>query len=174
MSWINNQVSLGEPLLLAPQPRSVNLTPYIDGVSRRGLGVVPGMDSAPQIPPLAIGGFLIGGGLIVGGVFVKGPGGVVMSIVGGISAGFSLITTLMSLMGSSKPSTPTSMAPMPPSRPAPVQQASRTQQLQQYAAALAPGAVDILSKLIPGLKPGTAPATPAPAPAPTGQIITSL
>ena len=164
MSWINNQVKLGEPLMVHRQPQHVNLTPMLYGFSR--LGIVPGMGGGPQVSPLAIGGFVIGGGLVVGGIFVKGPGGVVMSVVGGIAAGFSLITTLLGMMGPSVSSVPSSESSFPsiPSRPSPPVKVSRTQQIEQFAQALAPTALPIFKNLF---KSGSSSSTPAPAPTST-------
>jgi hypothetical protein len=162
MSWINSQVRLGEPLL-HPQPRFTDLTPMLYGASARRLGIVPGVGSSPpaMVEPIEVIGLVGGGGLAIGGIFVKGKGGVVMTVVGGLGAGISLILVLMRMMsGSGGPAAAKSFPPpAPQARPA--APTSRSQQIQQFATALAPGAVDILKNLLSPSKPSAPASTPA-------------
>jgi hypothetical protein len=171
MSWINSQVRLGDPLM-HPQPRFTDLTPMLYGAGARHLGLVPGVGTPPpaMVEPIEVVGLVGGGGLAVGGIFVKGPAGIAMTVVGGLGAGVSLILVLMRMMsGSGGPAAARSFPPpSPQARPA--APASRSQQIQQFATALAPGAVDILKNLLSPPKPSA----PAPTPASAFNPVTSL
>jgi hypothetical protein len=98
---------------------------------------------------------LVGGtGLAIGGVFVKGPGGTVMIVLGGLSVGASFIVLLMRMMsqmmggGGQKAQSAVQTFPPPPPQAPPKPPLSRSQNIQQYASALAPTALSILKNLI--------------------------
>lgn len=153
MGLVNSQVRLGSAV-------SIHNRDSFRHFNRKGLGQVPGMDQPPSMSVSAYeaGGFAVGTGLVIGGIFVKGPGGTIMSVFGGMVAGVSLISVLLGLLTSQLSAAQKatqdaqriqqqqSFAPPPP--PAPPPRMSRSQTAAAYGAAIGPAALSILSKLI--------------------------
>ena len=154
MGLVNARVRLGDPVVYNRD--------CFRHVSRRGLGQVPGMSGTPTAPinPLEIGGFAIGTGLIIGGVLVKGPGGTVMLVSGGVAAGFSVLSIMFRMLSKSMSSAFEAQAAqnelvssaggqraVVPPPPAPPPRMTRTQTVAAYSAAIAPAAAAIFQGL---------------------------
>ena len=147
MGLVNDQVRMGDAI-------SIYNKDCFPRIYRDGLGQVPGISTPTlQVSPLQIGAFAIGSGLIVGGIFVPGPGGTLMSVVGGVTAGFSILTILMGMLSASMSAQQHSQAaqtqqaaaiPPPPRPPPPM---SRGQTIAAYGSAIGPAAASILTNL---------------------------
>jgi hypothetical protein len=101
-------------------------------------------------------GLLVGGGLLIAGTQVKGKGGMVMMILGGLAAlagaGSAAYRAVAQPQGAIVP------LPVPPTI-APKTSTSLTDKAKEYATALAPTLTPLLKNLF-----APAPAAPAPSP----------
>jgi hypothetical protein len=144
--------------------RAVRFGPSLASRNGNGMGVILHLGYINPAEPVLTtpegAGVLAGGGLIVAGALVKGKGGMLMMILGGLSALVGVGSAAYRAMA--KPAGATALvAPPPPTKPQ-----STAQQAQQIVQQLAPTLTPLIKNLF------SSSSTPAPAPAPS-QMVTS-